>query len=128
MTSVIITYRQVPGVNNTAVVQMCNCYKDSKTYLKAATEILEKKVGKIHIIGSLVDKDMLILSDNSTTEDEVTDDRSCDTCCYTVYESCNLDGYCNNPRCFAYRKMVVDDKGCKIKFCNYHNNYTEQSK
>lgn len=120
MTSVIITYKQVPGVNNTAVIQMHKYYKDSETYLKAATEILEKRIGKIHIINFRVDKNMLILSDTSVTEDEVTD-KSCDTCCYTTYESCNLNGYCNNPRCFAYRKMVVDDRGCKIKFCNHHN-------
>lgn len=124
MISVIITYKQVPGVNNTAVIQMRKCYKDSETSLKAAIEILEKKVGKIHIISSRVDENVLVLSDVFVTEDEATD-RSCDTCCYIVHESCNLNGYCNNPRCFAYRKMVVDDRGCKIKFCNYHSSYTE---
>lgn len=126
MTSVIITYKQVPGVNNTAVIQMHKYYKDSETYLKAATEILEKRIGKIHIINFRVDKNMLILSDTSVTEDEVTD-KSCDTCCYTTYESCNLNGYCNNPRCFAYRKMVVDDRGCKIKFCNHHSSYNNNN-
>lgn len=124
MTNVIITYKQVPGVNNTAVIQMCKYYKDSETYLKAAIEILEKKVGKIHITSSRVDENVLVLSDIVVTEDEATD-RSCDTCCYLAHESCNLNGYCNNPHCFAYRKMVVDDRGCKIKFCNHHSSYTE---
>lgn len=124
MTNVVITYKQVPGVNNTAVIQMCKYYKDSEAYLKTAIEILERKVGKIHIINSRVDENVLILSDIYITEDEAVD-RSCDTCDNLVYESCNLNGYCNNPRCFAYRKMVIDDKGCKIKFCNHHSSYSK---
>lgn len=125
MTSVIITYKQVPGINNTAVIRMYKYYKDSEAYLKAAIEILEKKVGKIHIINSRVNENVLILSDIYITGDEAVD-RSCDTCCYLAHESCDLNGYCNNPRCFAYRKMVVDDRGCKIKSCNHHHSsYTE---
>lgn len=122
MTSVIITYKQVPGINNTAVIRMYKYYKDSEAYLKAAIEILEKKVGKIHIINSRVNENVLILSDIYITEDEAVD-RSCDTCDSLVYESCNLNGYCNNSYCFAHKKRVVDDNGCKIKFCNHHSSY-----
>lgn len=48
----------------------------------------------------------------------------CDTCKYIAYESCNMNGYCNNPNCKHYRELIVDDSGCYIEFCeNYEENF-----
>lgn len=44
--------------------------------------------------------------------------KNCVNCKYCGYDS-NLFGYCDNKMCVAYRKIVVDDNGCKYNSCDY---------
>lgn len=41
---------------------------------------------------------------------------NCVNCKHCGYD-CNLLGYCDNELCIAYRKIVIDDNGCKYDHC-----------
>lgn len=42
--------------------------------------------------------------------------KNCTNCKNCGYDS-NLLGYCNSKMCIAYRKIVIDDNGCKCDCC-----------
>lgn len=44
--------------------------------------------------------------------------KNCTNCKHCGYDS-NLLGYCDNKLCVAYRKIVIDDNGCKYNSCDY---------